>query len=315
MAEIKLKAYPVSEMQQRKLKEKFRAYSSADLSERAAEEGAWKSDFGTSWYYTRSARAKSSSYVLCVYDDGAPYDIGLTSGTDGGLRVALQIAYNPECDIVKNCKEQTRTAKIWNETLTRVGKVTSTAPIVAYGKNEYVWLNKEECEKGTAKTMELVSVKLLAKTVAFNKKEYNNDFAKAVELQQQCLTVATEKCTEEEKTMLVEVVMSDKDNYNSAKPNLEKEEEKEEKTIDALFDKFAVGEISEEELRTQAKALARELVGNGAKADDIKALTDEFKMNISAYEDAKVAKLAEQEAINSALSEFDKVVDGSKGGK
>jgi len=64
MAEMILKAYPVSEMQQKILKEKYRAFSSADCSKRAEKEGAYKSDsYGTGWYYARSACAGSSSTV------------------------------------------------------------------------------------------------------------------------------------------------------------------------------------------------------------------------------------------------------------
>ncbi len=223
MAEIKLMVYPVSEIEQKGILKKFPAYASAKLSERAQKEGCWKNaTYGTGWYFTRSALMDSSPRVLCGFDDG---DLLYRHNycDHGSVRIALQIIYNPESNVVKSCEMKTKTELIFNRDSAQMEKVTTTAPIVVFGKKEYVWLNKEECENGTAKTMELVSVKLLARSVPFDKDGKSTDFAKAVELQKQYFDVATENCTEEELEMLVPVVMNDKDNYNSATPILETE--------------------------------------------------------------------------------------------
>ena len=225
MAEIKLKAFPVSEKEQKKLKAKFPAYSNAALSERAEKEGTYKNSVylyfagETGLYFTRSRADISSSFVQCVDSTGSLID-KIGDFTHCGLRVALQIIYNREQPVVKSCRTEKRTAMICNDDTNIVEMRINEAPIVVFGKKEYIWLNKEDCENDSAKTMELISVKLLAKSVQFDKAGENNDFANAVELQKQCYEVATENCTEEEIAMLAPVVMNDEDNYNNATPIL-----------------------------------------------------------------------------------------------
>ncbi len=227
MAEITLNAYPVSEMQQKKLKEKYRAFSSADCSKRAEKEGAFKSEsYGTGWYYTRSAFAGSSSFVYYVRHGGDLYR-SCSSNVNTGVRVALQTIYNPNNSIAKGCRSVKRTAEIWDEQKQKAEKVTNEAPVVTFGKKEYIWLNKEECEAGTASTMELVSLELVAKSVPFDKNGDTNDFAQATEMHKQYLEIATEDCTKEELDMIVAVKMSEKDNYNSTTPIFKSKEQQE----------------------------------------------------------------------------------------
>ncbi len=222
MAEIQLKVYPISIMQVRKLREKHPTFAGADVSIRAEREGVTRTWYRYSSFYTRNAYKNSPYYVTIGTLDGKLHE-ATTTQSDNGLRLSLHIVYNAESDIVKNHKQLSKKAIVWNKRTGKGEPVTSTAPVVVYGKKEYIWLNMEECEIDKAKTMELVSVKLLAKSAPFNRDTNSSDFANAVELQKQCFDVATENCTEEELSMLVPVVMSDKDNYNTATPIFETE--------------------------------------------------------------------------------------------
>ena len=278
MAEIRLKAYPVSKMQQEKLTERFCAFASVDVSERAEKEGAWKSEhYGTGHYPTRSAHG--TSFICYVTAYGALIDVRSNS-SDSGVRVALQTIYNPNNSIVKSCHSVKRTAEI-QITNFKVEKVTNVAPVVTFGKKEYIWLNKEECEAGTASTMELVGLVIVAKSVPSNKL----DFALATEMHEQYLQLATEDCTKEELEMLVEVRMSEKDNYNSATPIIKTKEQQE----------------WEEKIRENANEflnLPTELFGNSEYVCDCldiaKDVIRQETMNMSEVSDEYVQNVGEQ---------------------
>jgi len=146
------------------------------------------------------------------------------------LRVALPLIYNPQSSIVRGCRNLKRTTKVWNEKNKEDEKVTSEAPIVKYGKIDYIWTNKEECESGKSKVMNLVSLDLVERAMPFDSELKHNDFAKAKDIRLQCEVVAFENATEEEKAMAVEVSMSSEDNYEKltySHPLLENEEESE----------------------------------------------------------------------------------------
>ncbi len=279
MAELRLKAYPVSQRQQMKLANKFRAFASADLSERAEKEGARKSEhYGTGHYPTRSAHG--TSFICYVAAYGALIDVRSNS-SDSGVRVALQIIYNPNNSIVKSCHSVKRTAEI-QITNFKVEKVTNVAPVVTFGKKEYIWLNKEECEAGTASTMELVSLVLVAKSVPFDKNNGTTDFALATEMHEQYLQLATEDCTKEELEMLVNVRMSEKDNYNSATPIIRTKEQQmwEEKIRENAneFLNLPTELFESEEYVCECLDIAKDVIKQETMG--LKTISDEYVQNV-----------------------------------
>ncbi len=207
---------------------KFPAFASASLSAKAKKDLAFEnSDYKAGYYFTRTALPGSSDGVKYVGTDG---DLRWTRSYnyDTGLRVALQIIYNPECNLVKGCKKVSRTAEIWDKKKGDTVKTTSKAPVVTFGKKDYIWLNKDECENGKEKSMRLVSLELIARAKQFDKDGNTNDYGseEAKELRQQCQYKAFEFATEEEKAMLVKVRLSEEDKYEKAEPILKTKQEK-----------------------------------------------------------------------------------------
>lgn len=249
MAELVLDAYIPSKEEYDFYYYKFRTFMCADLSEKVRNQyrgaGAIIIPLAGSYWL------RSSGSILDVdYEDeawvGERNDTRSTAWCCSDkvfLRVALQLKYNPECKIVKDCKVVERAQWVFdseNGTIySSEGKnrfFQSSAPIVTFGKKEYIWLNKKECERGVDKTMKLWSLKVLERAVPFSRKNYrgNNDFGKATELHAQIDRVAKEDCTEEELAMIVPVRMSDKDGYATAKPVLGKVKVKEDKKVEEL---------------------------------------------------------------------------------
>ncbi len=214
-----------SEADYQEIIKKFPAFASASLSAKAKKDGAYEnSNHKAGYYFTRTASPDSSHEVQAVLDFSSLFCDG--SRLYGvGLRVALQIIYNPDNSLVKSCKEVSRTAEVWDKEKRKFVKTTSKAPVVTFGKKDYIWLNKDECEKGKEKTMRLISLELIARAKPFDKTGSTNDYGSeaAKELREQCQDEALEFATREEKKLLVKVRLSEKDGYEKAEPILKKE--------------------------------------------------------------------------------------------
>ena len=234
MTTLKLDAYIPSKGEYEKYFNKFRAFMSADLSEKAKKQGAFsdKSVFkGKGWYPLRSAWSGSATRIFYGTDLG--FHIGdLPSGNHAGLRVAFKVIYNPDSSLVQGCRIEKRTTSVINvidiyslEIDGNKINVTSSAPIVKFGGKDCIWLNKEDCESGKSKEMELWTLDLVERAVPFDKKMGTNDFAKATELIAQCDRVLKENCTKEELDMIVPVEMSSEDNYEKTTPIYENEDD------------------------------------------------------------------------------------------
>ena len=224
MAEIRLLVYHISAQEQIKLLSKYPVFASAQLSDRAKEEGAFEDQSTeTGWYFTRSKG--ENGLVLLVGQCGGfmSYYGGVK---DTGLRVCVQLKYDQQSEVVQSCYLKKKKATIWDPQTKTRQRLSDKAPVVTFGGNEYIWLNKEECENENAKTMELVSVELLAKAVPFDESGLGNDYIKASKLHEQAYNIATLKCSPQERAMIVPVVISDKDGYATATPVLEREETK-----------------------------------------------------------------------------------------
>lgn len=190
--------------------------------------------FKTGYYFTRNPFPGTADEIKCVYYLGN-ISRSLSNSNNSGLRVSLQTIYNPESKLVKTCKKVSKTATIWNDA--KSFSITSVAPIVIFGRQQYIWLNKKECENGKEPTMRLVSLDLVAKANAFDKKGKTNDYGSdAVKsLRQQCeeeaLGKGCENLSGEERSMLVKVRLTEKDKYENANPIFYKEMAKEPERI------------------------------------------------------------------------------------
>lgn len=230
MSTIKTKAYIPSVSEYNKYFYKFRAFMSARISEKAKENGARESlEYkGIGTYFLRSPSDYPELHHICCGSDKGLYWRKKTHLEDNGLRVAFMLKYNSESSVVKSCQEVEQQTLMFDKSSNENKTFTSKAPIVKFGGHDCIWFNKEECENGTANTMELWTLELIDKAVSFDKEGKNNDYAKATELQNQCYEALTENCTEEEKTMMVEVEIgavgtSNDNRYEKATPILEME--------------------------------------------------------------------------------------------
>ncbi len=89
-----------------------------------------------------------------------------------GMRIACMVKYNKDSKFVKNCYSLKRTSTIWAKgEYLKSGhfiikewqpEYTNTVPIIEDNKVKYIWLNKEECERGEDKTMLLLTLDYVA---------------------------------------------------------------------------------------------------------------------------------------------------------
>ena len=232
MTTLKLDAYIPSKGEYKKYFTKFRAFMSADVSENAKEEKAFcSSEFkGKGWYRLRSPVSSSADSIYCGDECGC---LNYESYDDlfAGLRVAFKIIYNPNSSLVKGCRIEKRTTLVYKKAKKNTINVTSSAPIVRFGGKDCIWLNKEDCESGKSKVMELWTLDLIERAMSFDDTEpfglheETNDFAKAKKLIKQCDRVLKENCTKEEIDMIVPVQMSSEDNYEKTTPIYENEDD------------------------------------------------------------------------------------------
>ncbi len=205
---------------------KFPSFASAPLSEKAKKEGASEEYYyNTGYYFTRTALPASFSKVESVREEGfLHWDDSYND--HAGLRVALQVKYDPDSCVMKSCEKVSRTAKVYSYETCRVMETTSVAPVVMFGKKPYIVLNLEECieqhSKGNLAIAKLVSVESIACAKPFDKTGCSNDYGceAAKEIRQQCQDEALEFATKEEKKLLVRVRLSKEDGYEKAEPIL-----------------------------------------------------------------------------------------------
>ena len=218
---------------------------SADLSEKADEQGAYHGfRKGKGWYPLRSAMLSDSPEIfikergrivdrfplyspnsIAFGDEFGELDWFSSTIDRAGLRVAFKVIYNPNSSLVKGCRIEKRTTLVYDIKTGENINVTSSAPIVKFGGKDCIWLNKEDCESGKSKEMELWTLDLVERAVPFDKKMGTNDFAKATKLIAQCDRVLKENCTKEELDMIVPVEMSSEDNYEKTTPIYENEDD------------------------------------------------------------------------------------------
>ena len=225
MAELKLRVYQISVRDLERLLEKFPVFASAELSEEAREQGAFENTgTKTGWYYTRNKAENGWVVYVGFYGGLISYS---PANSDTGLRIGLQVWYNEESAVVKSEREEKRKAIIWDKNTKNKKGLVGKAPVVTFGGIDYIWMNKEDCKAGVAKTMDLVSLKLIARAKQFGAADGDNNYDRADNLIGQSEDVALAGCTDEERSMIVPVVMTSADNFMTAVPQLAQVEKKE----------------------------------------------------------------------------------------
>ncbi len=302
---LREKVYIPSASEYDAAREKYLAFMGAKLSEKARNDGAWASDDYKAGYFF--LRSPLPGYTVKVFygSRSATRIWRCTYDTNAGLRVAFNLIYNPQCDLVKGCRMETRKALVWNSENGKDETVESTAPIIKFGKYDCIWLNKEECEaayaKGEKVAMQFWTLDLVAKAEPFAEKGDHNDYAKAKKLRTQCKSLFTE----EELAKMVEVEMSSEDDYEKATPILETQDaavNTEESEIHKLFAQVADGKMDEEDLRKALKRVSSDLRAKpDVTAEQAKALADEIVNETEWLEEAL--------KINSAFNQVDNAID------
>ncbi len=209
----------------------------ARVTEKANEDGVWKSEYSPGLgIYALSSAFDPKFYTSIIYGGGEdPFRCpggGYLSGRtcNAGLRVALQLIYNPKSNMVKNCKREDFSAMHYH-----YRGVSGEKDIIKFGCHDYVWLNKKECKSGKALVMELWNDELEEKAVPFVENEYHTDYGKAKRIRKQCQEYALSKCTPEELAYVVTVKRTKDDEYETSTPVLNPEAQL--KVIEA-FDEY-----------------------------------------------------------------------------
>ena len=199
--------------------QKFPAFASADLSTMAKFQGAFESEgFKEKGYYFLRTPAESSyDEVEAVFPDGSCRTTG-AFGVSAGLRVSVSLLYVADSIATRSCREVTKTSKVKINNV--IKEITSTAPVIKYGEVDYIWLNREECENGSSKVMECVSLELVERAEPLDKNY--NVFGNSKEFLQQCYRAVFDTVTDYEKLLCVEVkldILNEKVEYNLPKAN------------------------------------------------------------------------------------------------
>ncbi len=325
MSELLELAYVPSASEYDKYFKKFRAFMPADVSAVANKQGAWVSDNykGKGYFPMRSPLPGSSNGVCYGIDYGFRVCGGFSKHDDAGLRVALNLIYDPQCNLVKGCKTLTQTSLVYDKQTGDDIKVTSTAPIITVDGTKFIWLNKEECENGTAKTMELWSLELVERAEAFDEAGDHNDYAKSEKLRAQCNRFVEDLAQKdaEFKELLVPVKMSSEDDYETAIPQLpkakemqvQKDKELQDNGVKSLFEKLLNNTIDEDGLRDALKEICEQkrALDSSTKEDAI-LLGEEISKCAEWYEKQLENKNSKDKAFNDTISAIDNLTLGGK---
>jgi len=304
MTTIKAKAYIPSAGEYDAFKEKFPAFAGAVVSEIAKRQGAGiNEDYNGNGYYPLRTRCEDDWHFYYV-SSGGNCNAGHYK-RDGfglaGLRVVLSLIYNPKSSIVRHCRNVFRAAKNYDRTAQRDLTKKSMAPVVFYAGNDYIWTNKEDCEEGKSKVMNLISLELPECVVFFKNPQDPNDYAKAAEkLHAQCERVAFENATEEEKAMAVEVEMSNEDDYEKVKYVIadNKAENFLYEAIDNLYSCFARREISIKDLQQGLTKIVDDMEVQTAYSDeDIDKVANYISQKYAEYKEPNQRRRKKKNAI------------------
>lgn len=237
------------------------------------------------------------------------------------LRVALNLIYNPDSSFVKGCKYLKQTSLVCDEETDGNEEVNSIAPIITVDDTQFIWLNKEDCEVGTVKTMELWSLELVERAEVFDEAGRHNDYTKAEKLRAQCNRIVEElaKRNVEFKELLVPVKIYSEDDYQTAIPQLQKDKkmqvqkdkELQDNGVKSLFEKLLNNTIDEDGLRDALKEICEQkrALDSSTKEDAIR-LGEEISKCAEWYEKQLEVKNSKDKAFNDTISAIDNLTLG-----
>lgn len=169
------------------------------------------------WFILRSSSKSSHKLLICSGDETADFDYKNQSKYTIGLRIAFKLKYNPYSTVFKTLHEESSSIFIHDEKKNKEKEIVNTAPIIIFGGNECIWLNKEECENEQNDIMDLWTLDLVDSVFYYDFEEQHIDsFEKAKDLIQDCSKILKQNCSKEELDMLVKVKINEKDNYEHA---------------------------------------------------------------------------------------------------
>ncbi len=241
MSKITLNAYIPSISEFDEVWKNFPAFVNAELSEKVKKENVWEFDEYNkgSFFLRNSFNGKDCKVAFGLFNGTRNYSY--SDHNHAGLRVAFNLLYNPKSYLIKRCKTERRKSLIYeNKDASPVynlggqnKKVTSRAPIIPLENGtKCIWLNKEECDKEVSEVMKLWTLDLVEKATPFSKYLNFKDFGQAKNLHEQCEAWLENNLSCVEKSMVVQVEMSDQDNYDKATPILKNIKEKAKTYID-----------------------------------------------------------------------------------
>lgn len=217
--------------------------------------------------------------------------------TNGCVRGPLHVIYNPELDF--NCQPKSLTKTFYDEKIQRRRKGTSVGQIVTCEGKDFLWLNKEACEKGETSLMELDPMVGIDKMVTFNSERIihnyttacwtTSDFATADIFREHWEKVMRDYVPESMQKYVVTMQVSSEDGFMKSTPVFEH--------VFDLFDTFKVLLQSSRELQPNYDATD--------KLNKLRECLIKYKTQFFASTDFQNIKGADEKALD---DEFDMIV-------
>ena len=214
--EMLLMAYTRSWSEYYELCKKFPAWASLPISDRAKKQGVKRG-------YSLLRTIGKPNTLFAVDPGSFNRPSGYYSDGHIGETRSFQLVYEPQSEIVKSMQTEEHEAALGRseEGQCYTENYKSSAPIVKFAGNKYIWINKEECEAGKDKYMHIYSAEIteLAEPV----EDCHYDYGVAIKLRNQNDRIAFQNATAEELAMVIPVEMSSEDDYSKVTPAPEKQ--------------------------------------------------------------------------------------------
>ena len=213
---------------------KFPAFRNADFTNEATEHGATKDSSGGS-IMRSCASGLIDDGVYCVSNDGS-LDTLPAENKSMALRPTLHLIYNEDSCVVKTQKFVSRESEVseykndYQYGNCERKRYNGDAPVVEFGGNKYIWLNREDCLNNKSEVMDLIAKDNLdcARSFVDSYEEEFGDLDRliypcAYGLREQTNKVVFKNATPEELALVCPVFLRSKDEFSKAVPQKEKQ--------------------------------------------------------------------------------------------
>ena len=236
-----LNAFALSIEEMQMIKNKYPAFATRVLTEKAKGQGAFENEYGCGYSASRSADP-GFSYGVGYIGHAATEDWHPACNNHAVSWVGTHHIYNPESRFVRSVKLTKRTATVWmptdknadkfeyNSNTGSMQEVTSEGHVGVFGGKEYLIVNYEKARKayekdGTMLPMLCAEVGSHKKAVPYSE-ENDNNYSKATKFHKQYERILFEDATEEEKQYIVptEFICEMKEGipcYDKSKPRVD----------------------------------------------------------------------------------------------